>query len=461
MPVVTAVTNASTSGPEQLTRGDGGYMGINSTEAVGFYGKTAVQVSGGAQTTVVRGQAAGMVATYATSQNPTSVAANITTEASLTVLITTPAGIPFPTAGDLLYINKPTSQAGLGVGNVRVSTTNVVAMQLSTFAAASVTPTTTEFYGLVAIRGLQNTTITLTPASVAASTTAEQQFTVSGLRAGEVVNVIKPTLTSQIAIVGCRVVTNNTLGITYANLSAGSTAVTPPAEQYTVYSFGGLDALNDKIFVGATYSTPGVAVTAQIVAEQNVNVTGVATTDAVVSMVRQTVNGNLSIANARVSAVNALAVAYVNPSASTTTPTAQEIYALTLNRPNPAAPLITYAQTVTPVSVAANTTAEQALTVTGIVASSMVWVNKPSFTPGLGIVGVRVSGTNSVAVNYCNNTATAITPPSETYLFANFQMALSNGNVWIQEASPQAQQMVQLTNAIRSAMVGMGQIAGA
>lgn len=460
MGIVTATISDNT-GPEQLTRGDGGFMGINPTEPVGFYGKTAVQTSGGAQTTVVRGQAMGIVSTYASTQSPTSLAANLTTEASLTVLVTTPNGVPAIATGDLLYVNKPTAQAGLGYGNIRVSAANVVALQLTTFNGASITPTATEKYAFVALRGVQNTTITLAPAAVAASTTAEQQFVVPGLRVGEVVKVIKPSLTSQIAIVGERVVSAGLLGITFANLSAGTTPVTPPSEQYTVYSLGGLDALNNEIIVGATYVTPGVTVISQIVAEQSVTVTGLLTTDAIKSIAKPTIT-TISIAQARVSAANVAAFAFNNPSATAATPTAAEIYTLAIERPAPTAPLIVYNQTVTPVSVAANTTAEQSLTVTGVLNNSVVYLNKPSFTPGLGIAGVRVSAANTIGVTFINNTATAITPPSETYAVANYQMLIPDaGNVWVQSASPQAQQMVQLANAIRSAMVGMGQIAGA
>ena len=51
--------------------------------------------------------------------------------------------------------------------------------------------------------------------------------------------------------------------------------------------------------------------------------------------------------------------------------------------------MVLYTQTLTPASVAANTTAEQTFTVTGLVLSSAAWVNKPSFTTGIGIVGVE------------------------------------------------------------------------
>ena len=70
---------------------------------------------------------------------------------------------------------------------------------------------------------------------------------------------------------------------------------------------------------------------------------------------------------------------------------------------------------VTPVSVAANTTAEQSFTVAGLVAGDYVGVSKPSLNAGLGIVNARVSAANTLAVTYSNNTASPIVPTAETY----------------------------------------------
>jgi hypothetical protein len=74
--------------------------------------------------------------------------------------------------------------------------------------------------------------------------------------------------------------------------------------------------------------------------------------------------------------------------------------------------------TLSPVIVAANTTAEQTFTVPGVLASDMlVEVNKPTAQAGLGIAGVRVSAANTIAITFSNNTAAGITPTaSEVYL---------------------------------------------
>lgn len=75
----------------------------------------------------------------------------------------------------------------------------------------------------------------------------------------------------------------------------------------------------------------------------------------------------------------------------------------------------TYTATIDVASVAANTTSEQTFTVSGLTTDDLVIVNKPSHDAGLGIVGQRVSGTDTIAITYMNTTAAAIDPASETY----------------------------------------------
>lgn len=73
--------------------------------------------------------------------------------------------------------------------------------------------------------------------------------------------------------------------------------------------------------------------------------------------------------------------------------------------------------TLSPAQVAANTTAEQTFTVPGAKVGDYVYVNKPSAQAGLGIVGARVSATNTVGITFSNNTGAGITPTaSEAYL---------------------------------------------
>jgi hypothetical protein len=74
--------------------------------------------------------------------------------------------------------------------------------------------------------------------------------------------------------------------------------------------------------------------------------------------------------------------------------------------------------TLSPISVAPNTVAEQTFAATGIglLTSDQVSISKPTTQAGLGIVNVRVSSADTLAVAFINATAATITPTaSEVY----------------------------------------------
>lgn len=78
--------------------------------------------------------------------------------------------------------------------------------------------------------------VTISPAEVAAATTAEQTFTVTGLSTSDAVVVNKPTTDAGLGIAGARVSAANTLAITFINATAG--ALTPTAAQtYKIIAF--------------------------------------------------------------------------------------------------------------------------------------------------------------------------------------------------------------------------------
>lgn len=74
---------------------------------------------------------------------------------------------------------------------------------------------------------------TLTPAEVATITTAEQTFTVAGLKTGDFVSVNSPSLVAGVALANARVSAANTLALTFVNPSAGN--VTPAAGSYKIF----------------------------------------------------------------------------------------------------------------------------------------------------------------------------------------------------------------------------------
>lgn len=73
--------------------------------------------------------------------------------------------------------------------------------------------------------------------------------------------------------------------------------------------------------------------------------------------------------------------------------------------------------TLSPVSVANATSAEQTFTVNGLAVGDFVNVIKPTTQAGLGIVNSRVSAANTLAVTFLNTTSATITPTaSEVYV---------------------------------------------
>lgn len=72
-------------------------------------------------------------------------------------------------------------------------------------------------------------------ASVAANTSAEQTFTVPGLKVGDFVSVNKPSLSAGLVIGNARVSAADTLAITFGNLTGSP--IDPAAETYLIKVF--------------------------------------------------------------------------------------------------------------------------------------------------------------------------------------------------------------------------------
>lgn len=453
----------------QLSDGspDGTTFGQSSTDLISFFGVTpVVQPAGNALGAIIRGSQSGIIATYNSTQSPAAVAQGTTAEQTLTIQSGT-GGQMLLAANDLVYVNKPTSQAGLGVGNVRVSSSNTLGITFSNVPAAggNITPTASQAYGVVAIRGMGALalTATLSPAAVAANTTAEQTFAVTGLRVGDLVQVNKPTAQAGLDIGNARVVSNNILGITFLNVTAA--AITPTASEiYNIIGLPGLDSVNNDVMYGFNVGTVGAITAGVVISGGSTTLTGLLATDVVTGIFKPTPQAtatNIATPIYGIPTANTLTMYFLGTGTGST-PTASEVYGIRTWRQNPAAPLLLYTQTLTPVSVAAATTAEQTFTVTGLISGTPVWVNKPSVQAGLAIAGVRVSATNTLAINYLNTTASAIVPATEVYTIGNFQTPLAGaGNVVYQATSTVITQNSNLTNGNRTAMISLGLSAGA
>lgn len=75
--------------------------------------------------------------------------------------------------------------------------------------------------------------ISITPASVAANTTAEQTFTVTGVNPGDYINIASATAQTTGIIVGnCRITAPNTVVVQFGNFTA--LAATPVSGTYGV-----------------------------------------------------------------------------------------------------------------------------------------------------------------------------------------------------------------------------------
>ena len=127
--------------------------------------------------------------------------------------------------GGLLATGAAASLNNTPIGNIAPSTVVATTLSATSFLLAGAGSTTlTAAYKL---------STALTPAAVAANTTAEQIFALAGVATTDTINVNKPTAQVGLGIVGYRVTSAGNIGITYANVTAAS--ITPTAaETYLV-----------------------------------------------------------------------------------------------------------------------------------------------------------------------------------------------------------------------------------
>lgn len=259
--------------------------------------------------------------------------------------------------------------------------------------------------------------LSITPSAVVANTAAEQAITVTGVLATDMVALVKPTTQAGLVVGTARVSAADTVQLTLGNVT-GST-ITPTSTQ--VWAI---------IAIGAALQTTAVltpsSVASNTVSEQFFTVAGVSPGQQII-VNKPTAQAGLIITNARASAANQVAIQFSNLTAATITPTAAQTYSFaSASGFQPAPVMDVFNTTLTPVSVAANTSAEQTFTVAGLVANSKVLVTKPTVTTGLMLAGARISAANTLALNFANNTASAITPPAESYQVAYFTTQAGN-----------------------------------
>lgn len=80
-----------------------------------------------------------------------------------------------------------------------------------------------------------------------------------------------------------------------------------------------------------------------------------------------------------------------------------------------------FSQTITPASVGAAVAAEQTFTVTGLAVGDSVIVNPAATGNATAVAGARVSAANTLAIQFVNPTAGALTPGAGTYTILAFR----------------------------------------
>lgn len=83
--------------------------------------------------------------------SPATIAPSVETEVTATL-----NGI---LVNDYVNVSKPATQTYISIGNVRVSANNVIAINFSNDSTATMTPTTTDVYTIMVLRGANPSTL--------------------------------------------------------------------------------------------------------------------------------------------------------------------------------------------------------------------------------------------------------------------------------------------------------------
>lgn len=459
--MVMSTTNKVQIGPQNP---DGIVVGGSATTPLAFFGGPPVlQPSAASQADLPQGasglgNAGGAVSVYSSTQSPSSIATITVAEQSVTV-----TGL---LATDLVLVNKPTSQAGIALCVGRVSAANTLKLSFGNATAGTLTPTGSEAYLVTAISVNLQVSQALTPAAVLANSVSEQQFTLTGTAAvidsGMIIGVNKPTQQAGLGVMSARVVSKNVIAITFANFTAATLTPTA-AETYLISGLNALAAVSNLIQFGVNVGTLSLIATVSS-NEQSATEAGIAATDVMVGMTKPTHQTGLILTAGRVSGAGTIKVTFGNPTAGNLTPTGSEVYGVTVYRPSPGSLLSVFSATVTPASVAANTSAEQTFAVTGLVSAQPV-IGVPqgnlSSAGAVAMGGIRASATNVVAITFVNLSAAAVVPPSLTWLIAQVnQTTPTAGNFVTLSVLPTNTAMANLLRALRSGAATLGLIAG-
>lgn len=139
---------------DQLSKKDpDGTIFGQSGDKIGFYGLAAGVTQPTSASQAALGTATGGINTTLVTLSPAVVAANTCAEQ-----IFTATGVA---TDQMVIVNKPTAQAGLGIGGFRVNAASRVAINFCNNTGATITPTASETYSIGALGGAADGTAVL------------------------------------------------------------------------------------------------------------------------------------------------------------------------------------------------------------------------------------------------------------------------------------------------------------
>jgi hypothetical protein len=282
----------------------------------------------------------------------------------------------------------------------------------------------------------------------------------SAIAPGMLVQVNKAAAQAGLGIGNVRVSGNSKIAITYFNPTAAN--ITPTAnETYKIFATGGLLASSPALQIGLRVDDANAA-SANASNQTTVTVDGVLATD-VVAGAGQSALASPLLFGGGYSAANAVSLIYGGGVPGATP--ANGVYNVQLWRHSQKPAMKLLSLTVPATTVNANNTANTVITLPGsmaITANTTVVVNKPSHTPGIGVIGAWANASNQVGITFINVTAANIvTPANEAYLVGIFDTVVPPAGSWVAQPVMQSLQcMVDLQNELLQTVQVMGQVKG-
>lgn len=324
-----------------------------------------------------------------------------------------------------VVIARSSTTPGIAIAGYRVSaadTFGVTMMNVST--GATIVPVSTQAYQMIEFKanGGMVTTVSWSPTAVAASTTAEQSVTVPGAMPGQMVVVNKPTQQTALGIANARVTAASTVAVAFANIS--SAAITPTAsETYTFALVPTMHAVSPVVHYGVPATTVSAAIPVSSTVEQTTTLMNLNATDIFLAVSAPAYQVGRLFGDGNINSSGVLSISQGSFSSAAVTPTSSAAFNVAIYRPENRAPIQVYTTTFAGTTVPASTTVEYTSACTGLITSSIVFVNKLFHTANIGVANARVSAADTITVALFNTASTATVVPAGNYRVGATQRA--------------------------------------